>query len=52
VINARQWLSRALRDRTQGLADQTLQAALYVPETITGMELLDNFRLRTCTWRS
>jgi|SRR5574343_266157 putative hemolysin len=46
VINARQWLSRALRDRTQGLADQTLQAALYVPETITGMELLDNFRLQ------
>jgi putative hemolysin len=28
-----------------GLADQPLQAALYVPETITGMELLDNFRL-------
>ena len=28
-----------------GLADQPLQTALYVPETITGMELLDNFRL-------
>jgi putative hemolysin len=28
----------------QALKDQPLQAALYVPETITGMELLDNFR--------
>ncbi|CAN7661223.1 hypothetical protein ASF11_14075 [Acidovorax sp. Leaf76] len=46
VINARQWLSRALRDRQQSLADQPLQTALYVPETITGMELLDNFRLQ------
>ena len=45
VINARQWLSRTLRDKTHGLADQPLQTALYVPETITGMELLDNFRL-------
>ncbi|CAN7596803.1 hemolysin family protein [Acidovorax sp. LjRoot129] len=46
VINARQWLARALRDRGQTLADQTLQTVLYVPETITGMELLDNFRLQ------
>ncbi len=46
VINARQWLSRALRDRSQALSQQTLQTALYVPETITGMELLDNFRLQ------
>ncbi|MDP3227394.1 MAG: hemolysin family protein, partial [Acidovorax sp.] len=46
VINARQWLSRTLRDKARGgLADQPLQQALYVPETITGMELLDNFRL-------
>ena len=45
VINARQWLSRTLRDKTVGLAEQPLQTALYVPETITGMELLDNFRL-------
>ena len=45
VINARQWLSRALRDKANGLADQPLQTVLYVPETITGMELLDNFRL-------
>ena len=52
VINARQWLSRTLRERQAGegdidhsLAAQPLQTALYVPETITGMELLDNFRL-------
>lgn len=45
VINARQWLSRTFRDKAHGLADQPLQQALYVPETITGMELLDNFRL-------
>jgi putative hemolysin len=46
VINARQWLSRAMRDPKHTLlTDQPLQTALYVPETITGMELLDNFRL-------
>jgi putative hemolysin len=45
VINARQWLTRALKDKSQSLREQTLQAPLYVPETITGMELLDNFRL-------
>jgi putative hemolysin len=45
VINARQWLARALKDKSQSLRQQSLQAPLYVPETITGMELLDNFRL-------
>lgn len=45
VINARQWLARALKDKTQSLREQVLQSPLYVPETITGMELLDNFRL-------
>ncbi len=47
VVNARQWLSRMLRegDGPRELADQPLQPALYVPETLTGMELLDNFRL-------
>jgi putative hemolysin len=44
VVNARQWLSRALRDGDRRLADQPLQQPLYVPETITGMELLGNFR--------
>ena len=45
VLNARQWLAQTVRHRgEQKLKDQPLQAALYVPETITGMELLDNFR--------
>ncbi|RYF07490.1 MAG: HlyC/CorC family transporter [Comamonadaceae bacterium] len=45
VLNARQWLSRSLREEARDLSAQPLQTALYVPETITGMELLDNFRL-------
>ena len=45
VLNARQWLAQTVRHKgEQKLKDQPLQAALYVPETITGMELLDNFR--------
>ncbi|MEF7614378.1 hemolysin family protein [Aquincola sp. MAHUQ-54] len=44
VVNARQWLSRTLRDGDRVLADQPLQEPLYVPETLTGMELLDSFR--------
>jgi putative hemolysin len=44
VVNARQWLSRALREGTRELRDQPLEQPLYVPETLTGMELLDNFR--------
>jgi len=44
VINARRWLSRVLRDADRNLADQPLEQPLYVPETLTGMELLDNFR--------
>jgi len=45
VINARQWLLRAARDeQARSLDGQTLQQALYVPETINAMELLDNFR--------
>lgn len=44
VVNARKWLSQALRGGDRDLAHQPLQDALYVPETITGMELLDNFR--------
>lgn len=45
VLNARQWLAQALRGQQRGLDQQPLQQPLYVPETITGMELLDNFRL-------
>ena len=44
VLNARQWLSRALKTKEIELASQPMQTALYVPETIRGMELLDNFR--------
>lgn len=45
VLNARQWLAQAIRGTARELAEQPLQTPLYVPETITGMELLDNFRL-------
>jgi putative hemolysin len=44
VVNARKWLSRSLADGNRSLKDQPLKQPLYVPETITGMELLDNFR--------
>jgi putative hemolysin len=44
VINARQWLSRALRNDRPGLDELPLQQPLFVPETVTGLELLDNFR--------
>lgn len=44
VVNARQWLSQALRGEQRDLQSQPLQQPLYVPETLTGMELLDNFR--------
>ena len=44
VVNARQWLSRALREGQRELGDQPLEPPLFVPETLTGMELLDNFR--------
>ncbi|MGC4396109.1 hemolysin family protein [Hydrogenophaga sp. T2] len=45
VLNARLWLTQALRGENRALDQQPLQPPLYVPETITGMELLDNFRL-------
>lgn len=44
IINARKWMIAALNGHARELKDQTLQEPLYVPETITGMELLDNFR--------
>lgn len=44
VINARKWLSHNLRGGDRALDGQPLQPPLYVPETLTGMELLDNFR--------
>ncbi len=46
VLNAPQWLTRNVRGGPSAgvLAEQPLQTPLYVPETLTGMELLDNFR--------
>ena len=43
VVNARQLLSRVVKSGTVNL-EENLQAPLYVPETLTGMELLDNFK--------
>lgn len=43
VVNARQLLSQLVRGGAPKL-DEHLQQPLYVPETLTGMELLDNFR--------
>ena len=43
VINARKLLSNAVRGGTPDLT-QNLEQPLYVPETLTGMELLENFR--------
>jgi putative hemolysin len=44
ILDARKWLFNALRGDQRELASQPLQEPLYVPETITGMDLLDNFR--------
>jgi putative hemolysin len=43
VVNARQLLSRLVKNGTVNL-EENLQPPLYVPETLTGMELLDNFK--------
>ncbi|MGB0127233.1 MAG: hemolysin family protein [Rhodocyclaceae bacterium] len=43
VINAKQLLNQALKGGPTDLTSQ-LQAAVYVPETLTGMDLLEHFR--------
>lgn len=43
VVNARPLLSQLVRGGDSQL-ESHLQAPLYVPETLTGMELLENFR--------
>ena len=43
VIGARQLLARTLRGEQLDLLEN-LQPAVFVPETLTGMELLENFR--------
>jgi putative hemolysin len=44
VVNARQLLSQLVRGVGAPNLEDHLQQPLYVPETLTGMELLDNFR--------
>jgi putative hemolysin len=43
VLNARRLLARVARGEPPDLT-HNLQPPLYVPETVTGLELLDNFR--------
>jgi putative hemolysin len=43
VVNSKQLLSKALKGRLTEFTSQ-LQPCVYVPETLTGMELLDHFR--------
>ncbi len=44
LIDVRTWLANALQGAQRELAEQPLQQPLYVPETMSGMELLDHFR--------
>jgi len=43
VVNAKQLLSKTLKGRLTEFTSH-LQACVYVPETLTGMELLEHFR--------
>jgi putative hemolysin len=43
VVNAKQLLAQTIKGGVTNLADN-LQPCVYVPETLTGMELLDHFR--------
>ncbi len=44
TLNARRWLTRALRENQRELAAEPLREPLFVPETLTGAELLRNFQ--------
>ncbi|MFT3801459.1 MAG: hemolysin family protein [Burkholderiaceae bacterium] len=44
VVNARRWLASIVHGGSRELSEQPISDPLYVPETLTGMELLDNFR--------
>ena len=45
VINSRQWLAHALKgQRDLKDAKDLIHKPIYIPETITGMELLENFK--------
>lgn len=43
VVNSRQLLAQTLRGEKPNLTDN-LQPAVFLPETLTGMELLENFK--------
>lgn len=46
VINSRQWLANALKGkRDLRESAELIQKPIYIPETITGMELLENFKI-------
>ncbi len=46
VINSRQWLANALKGQRELLESKDLiHKPIYIPETITGMELLESFKL-------
>ncbi|MBQ0132684.1 MAG: HlyC/CorC family transporter [Comamonas sp.] len=46
VINSRQWLGNALKGQRELIESKELiQKPIYIPETITGMELLESFKL-------
>ncbi len=44
VLSARRWLSRAVRGEDRSLSALPLKPPLYVPETLTGTELLQHFK--------
>ena len=46
VINSRQWLGNALKGKRElEESKELIQKPIYIPETITGMELLESFKL-------
>lgn len=45
VVNAKQLLAQTLAGGLTDFSTQQLQPCVYVPETLTGMELLEHFRL-------
>ena len=45
VINSRQWLANAVKGKRElSESKELIQKPIYIPETITGMELLENFK--------
>ncbi|MDO4592344.1 MAG: hemolysin family protein [Comamonadaceae bacterium] len=44
VVNARQWMLQAIKGQRDLRQGDVLEKPLYIPETITGMELLENFK--------